>query len=67
MSGANDSRTGLTRRSFLKSTAAVAAAAGVVGGATSLTALAQDYGAGQPENEGEQMAYAVPIASVSAM
>ncbi len=59
MSGANDSRTGLTRRSFLKSTAAVAAAAGVVGGATSLTALAQDYGAGQPENEGEQIFHGV--------
>lgn len=41
MSGATSPQGGLTRRSFLKTTAAVTGAAAVVGGASSLTALAE--------------------------
>lgn len=55
MSGANSPYGGLTRRSFLKTTAVVAGAATVVGGASSLTALAETYSAGQVEAEGEQI------------
>ena len=55
MSGANSPQGGLTRRSFLKTTAAVAGAATVVGGASSLTALAENYSAGQVEAQGEQI------------
>lgn len=55
MSGANSPQGGLTRRSFLKTTAAVAGAATVVGGASSLAALAENYSAGQVEAQGEQI------------
>lgn len=51
MSGASGSRSGLTRRSFLKSTMAVAAAATAAGGATSLTALAEDVEVASGEDQ----------------
>lgn len=47
MSGANSPQGGLTRRSFLKTTAAVAGAAAVTGGTTSLTAMAADEPSGE--------------------
>ena len=52
MSGAISSHGGLTRRSFLKATGAVAGAAAVTGVATpTLQALAADYESGQKESE----------------
>ena len=51
MSGAISSHGGLTRRSFLKATGAVAGAAAVTGVATpTLQALAADYESGQKES-----------------
>ncbi len=54
MSGTNSPQGGLTRRSFLKTTAAVAGSAALAGGA-SLTAIADDLKAGQEPSEGEQI------------
>lgn len=55
MSGAHGPK-GLTRRNFLKTTgAAFGAAAVATAAAPQLTALAEDYEAGQPENQGEQI------------
>lgn len=50
MSGTNSSQGGLTRRSFLKTTAAVAGATALAGGA-SLTALADEESAGEASEE----------------
>ena len=56
MSGAISSHGGLTRRSFLKATGAVAGAAAVTGVATpTLQALAADYESGQKESEQERI------------
>lgn len=56
MSGATSSHSGLTRRSFLKATGAVAGAAAVMGVATpTLQALAADYESGQKESEQERI------------
>ncbi|MEG0758583.1 MAG: molybdopterin-dependent oxidoreductase, partial [Raoultibacter sp.] len=55
MSGANSPLSGLTRRSFLKTTGVVAGAAAIGGTTTSLTALAADYSTGQTEAQGEQI------------
>lgn len=56
MSGAHSPRKGLTRRNFLKTTGAAFGAAAVATAAVpQLTALAEDYEAGQPENQGEQI------------
>ena len=56
MSGATSSHSGLTRRSFLKATGAVAGAAAVTGVATpTLQALAADYESGQKESEQERI------------
>lgn len=55
MSEQSGARHTLTRRNFLKTTGVVAGAAAVASGAGALTALAEDYKAGQPENEGEQI------------
>lgn len=57
MSGANSPQGGLTRRSFLKTTAAVAGAAALTG-AGSMTALAE-YNPGQVETENERLAHCV--------
>lgn len=47
---------GISRRSFLKTTGVIAGAAALGGGATvGLTALAEEYQHGQPENDGEQI------------
>lgn len=54
--GVESAAHGITRRSFLKTTGAITGAAAIAGvGAPSLTALAQDYSAGQPSNQGEQI------------
>lgn len=53
MSGANSSQSGLTRRSFLKTTAAVAGATAAVGAGATLTALAEGYDSGQTASSGE--------------
>ncbi len=50
MSGVASSRDGLTRRSFLKTTAAVAGAAAIAGGA-GLTAIAAESGEGEPSEK----------------
>lgn len=56
MSATNSPQGGLTRRSFLRTTAVAVGGAAVVGGASiPLTALAEGYQAGQPEAEGEQI------------
>lgn len=56
MSGTKSPHGGLTRRSFLKTTGAIAGATALAGGgAAGLTALAENYEAGQPEAEGEQI------------
>lgn len=57
MSGANSPQGGLTRRSFLRTTAAVTGAAALTG-AGSMTALAE-YNPGQVEAEGEHLARCV--------
>ncbi|MCI9629139.1 MAG: molybdopterin-dependent oxidoreductase [Eggerthellaceae bacterium] len=46
---------GLTRRSFLKATGAVAGATALAGGAGSLTALAEDYSSGQTAGAEEEI------------
>ena len=69
MSGAISSHGGLTRRSFLKATGAVAGAAAVTGVATpTLQALAADYESGQKRasRNGSSAEYAVPTVSRSA-
>lgn len=56
MSGTKSPHGGLTRRSFLKTTGAIAGAATIGGGATmGLSALAEDYEVGQPQNADEQI------------
>lgn len=45
----------LTRRDFLKSTAAIAAGASVAAGSTTMVALAENYEPGQPSSENEQI------------
>ncbi|MEG1826688.1 MAG: molybdopterin-dependent oxidoreductase [Gordonibacter sp.] len=55
MSGTTSPQSGLTRRNFLKTTGVVAGSAAIVGGATPLTALAEDLNTGQTEAEGEQI------------
>lgn len=56
MSETTSPRAGLTRRSFLKTTGAVAGAAALTGAAApTLTALAADYEAGRKEDEGEEL------------
>ncbi len=42
---------GISRRGFLKATAAVAGASALAGGGASLTALAEEYASGQPDEE----------------
>ncbi|MDD5806472.1 MAG: twin-arginine translocation signal domain-containing protein, partial [Eggerthellales bacterium] len=51
MSKANNPQTGLTRRGFLKTTAALTGAAAIAGGAGTLTALAEEE---TSEQTGEQ-------------
>lgn len=46
---------GISRRSFLKTTGVVAGVAAIGGGTSSLSALAEDYEQGQPETEGEEI------------
>ena len=56
MSETTSSQGGLTRRSFLKTTGAVAGAAALVGVAgPTLEAIADGYEQGQKEGEGEQI------------
>ena len=56
MSGTKSPHGGLTRRSFLKTTGAIAGAAALAGGSTiGLSALAESYEHGQPENSNEQI------------
>lgn len=56
MSGMKSSQGGLTRRSFLKTTGALAGAAVVAGAVTpSLQAYADEYASGQQAGEGEQL------------
>lgn len=55
MSGTNSPQGGLTRRSFLKTTAAVASATAVMGSTGALEALAEEYGDNQIETSEEQI------------
>ena len=67
MSGTKSPHGGLTRRSFLKTTGAIAGAATIGGGATmGLSALAEDYEAGQPQNADEQVFCGVCVATARA-
>ncbi|WP_165045821.1 molybdopterin-dependent oxidoreductase [Adlercreutzia sp. ZJ138] len=54
MSGTKSPQGGFTRRSFLKTTAAVAGATALAGG-TGLTALAVDFNSGEPESPSESI------------
>lgn len=53
MSGATSPQRGLTRRSFLKTTAVAAGAVAAAGAPTPLTALAEEYASGQKESSVE--------------
>ena len=55
MSETNSPQRGLTRRSFLKTTAAVAGATALAGGAGTLTALAENLQSGQKPSENEEI------------
>ena len=55
MSGTNSLHSGLTRRNFLKTTAAVAGATATIGAAAPLAALAEDYKQGQIVGEDEKI------------
>ena len=55
MSEVKSPHAGLTRRSFLKTTAAVAGATALAGGAGAMTALAESYQPGQKADDGEKI------------
>lgn len=68
MSGSENAHSGLTRRGFLKATAAGTAASALIGG-VSLGAFASELRSGQPENAGDSIyqGFADPIVASAAL